>query len=362
VDRKGFIHVVEIIAVVLAVFVLIFQLMNTPAVNTDWSSIVAKNRANDLVYSLEASGVNWFNYDSVWSRINSTVNQSNMIYSVELRNVIKPGIRVGCVCYNSGEFAEVEGALRSPSFSINGQNPDFEVFNITDSGTGKPDMPFDYDVIIVMDYNISYTDTYKYLGNGGGVIEVRDLTREIAGGNSGDSWAVHTKLFGVNWSVDAPHPSSSAIQFTSFSGSFNTTFYNIQNYFYHIPNSSGMRINQTHSFADFLNYEDTVNVTYEYTDTQKVILYQLGTNSPALVANIGMVDGKGRAAWMPEAALNDDDMSVLLKSLSVWASGERYMLIPNVQMYNPSSSTLYKVYSADMFQPVEIILTLGNIY
>lgn len=361
---KGFIHIVEIVIVILTMFTVVMQLLSTPQMDTDWSRVALSMKANDLLYSMEASGINWFDRVQVEKAINGTLNMSNVIYSVELGNVIKPLIRVGCVCYKEGELARVENALSNPAFSINGQPAAFEVANITAAdATSPPDMPFDFDVIVAMDHNISYTNAYRYLAKGGGIVEVRDLNLELAGQNAGDMWDVHNRLFGIEWSNLMPGPSSAEITFNAEVASPKSSYYNVYNYFHHIPNSTGMKINESHKFTDFL--EDTEKLMI-ISPSAKTLLNQSGTGSPALVLNKAMAENKGRTAWlsgMPAGmSLTDDDKAVLMKSLVVWASGERYNLIPGIQMVSSVKATMFKLYNKDMMQPIEVTLSMGAIY
>jgi len=368
---KGFMHIVEIIIVVLAMFVILVQLVGTPGIDTDWSRVSLSMKADDLLHSLEASGVDWFNSGQVSAAIKSTLNMSNIIYSVKLANVIKPDIRVGCICFNSGELDEVRNALQNPSFSINGQSPSFSVENIT-----TDDLPFTYDAIIVMDRNISYTNAYKYLANGGGLIEVRDLSLELAGPkeNYGDEGKIHQLLFGLGYLHDIPVPSiTGAITFNPQATFPNTTYYNVYNYFAHIPNGTGMKINETHYFSNFLGCNDPEHGECEKMQTTlpsaRALMNQSGTGLPALIVNSAVAENKGRTAWLsglPSGKhLTDDDMddmTVLIKSLVIWASGEEYDVLPSISMVSPMKATMYKVYNMDMMQPVEITLSMGSVY
>ncbi len=353
---KGFMHMVEIIIVVLAMFVVVVQLVNTPGIDTDWSRVSLSMRANDILNAMEAAGVDWFNGTHVSAAIKSALNASNMVYSVKLRNVIKPGMKVGCICFNSGEFNEVKDALET-DLSINGQKPDFRVENIT-----TDDMPFGYDAIVVMDRNISYTNAFKYLANGGGLVEVRDLSLQLAGPgeNFGDTGFVHQKLFGMAFSNQMPNPSTAEISFNAQAGYPNTTYYNVYNYFYSIPNGTGMKINKTHLFTNFLDSGEKIQIILP---SAKALLNQTSSGAPALIVNQAVASNKGRTAWLSGGAgLTGDDMSVLLKSLVIWASGEEYEVVPGFTMVSPMRASSFKVYNVEMMQPVEIELTVGAVY
>jgi len=354
---KGFMHMVEIIIVMLAMFVVIIQLVGTPPIDTDWSKVSAFMKANDILHTVDASGVDWFNGAQVSSAINGTLNMSNTIYSVKLSNVIKPNMRVGCLCFNAGEFNSVQAALETPGFSINGQTPNMHLENIT-----ADEMPLGYDAIIVMDRNISYTNAYKYLANGGGIVEVRDLNNELAGPkeNYGDEGEVHELLFGIQFSLmGASEPSQDAITFNPSATFPNSTYYGVYKYFSNIPNGTGMKINATHYFQNFLSSGEQMAVIVP---SARALMNQTGTGAPALIVNSAMAGGKGRTAWLSGADLSGDDMAVLLKSLVIWSSGEEYYTVPSFTMVAPITVKMVKVYNLGMMQPIEISLTVGSVY
>jgi hypothetical protein len=376
VRMKGFVHVIEIIIVVLAMFVVLGQLVGTPRIDTDWSAVSMSTKLNDILHSLDAAGLDWFDSVAVKRAINGTLNTSNIIYRVQIKNVLKPQIITGCICYNEGELGEVRAALENPPVDINGQHPRFvglhgsSVDNITGEFEGGPDLPFGYDVIIVMDKNISYNKAFRYLAQDGGIVEVRDLSLGLAGQNAnqlpdrmGD---VHNKLFGIEY-VSAVSPGSNDLFFTGNAKMVGGNFYNIYSYFYNIPNSTLQKINETHHFTGLLggNNERMNITTLAYNSAQGIIREDI-TGAPALVLNSFMAEGKGRTAWLsyPESGSlsTNDDMSVLLKALAFWASGETYDVVPAGTMNSPTKAVLYKVLNTNLMQPIEVSLTMGTIY
>ena len=58
----------------------------------------------------------------------------------------------------------------------------------------------------------------------------------------------------------------------------------------------------------------------------------------------------------------DQDMRNMLRTLVVWAAGEENEVIKGEVKNVPVVASIYKTYDKDMFQPVEIVLTMGNLY
>ena len=51
--RKGFLHISEIIIMVIMVFVILFQFTTIPAMRTGWDRIKLKMMSHDLLYSID---------------------------------------------------------------------------------------------------------------------------------------------------------------------------------------------------------------------------------------------------------------------------------------------------------------------
>jgi hypothetical protein len=81
------------------------------------------------------------------------------------------------------------------------------------------------------------------------------------------------------------------------------------------------------------------------------------------VVNSNIVDDNGRTAWLaysdPSAS---QDAGNMLRTLVVWAAGDEYYVIKNEVRNVPVVNSLYKTYDQDMYQPVEVVLTMGRLY
>ena len=121
-------------------------------------------------------------------------------------------------------------------------------------------------------------------------------------------------------------------------------------------------------YLEHIELEDTrvVNGSTLYFGTlagNRVILMQANSGVPACIANRGMVDGLGRTAWIsaPEGAL-ESNTKTMIKSLVCWAAGDMYSVIKNDIITDQVRTTMYKILDKDMFQPLEVVLTLGYAY
>ena len=91
------------------------------------------------------------------------------------------------------------------------------------------------------------------------------------------------------------------------------------------------------------------------------VLYSDGRSVPLSTINPNVIDGNGRVAWLSNTTALDlkSDIKQLIKSLIIWAAGDEYWLVPGREKVSPSTFYFFKPLNQDMFQPIELILTLG---
>jgi hypothetical protein len=218
--RKGFLHLVEIIVVSLVAFVLMFQFYSIPQQQIDWEGMRLSTQANDMLFSLDRKGVDWTDATQIQNAISSFISK-NMIYTLGVKNAIRPQINVSCIC-NDTEFSSIQSVLQP--FQINGQTTNFNLAQV------QPDNIYfshNSDVVLVLDYNLTnnYTQISQFLHAGKGIVEVRNLQQ-------GEVDSVQADFFGLEWNSTII-PDSSPISFRSNQTS--EPYYNIFNYFHSIP-------------------------------------------------------------------------------------------------------------------------------
>ncbi|HJW96589.1 MAG TPA: hypothetical protein VJ485_00325 [archaeon] len=217
--RKGFIHVVEIIIVTVAVFLIIYQVSQIPRQNSDWESMELYTRANDILFSLDSKGVDWFDPAGVDNALHSSF-PSNTVYNLRIKNAMKPEIKVGCIC-NASQLSQVTNALNY--FEINGQPVRFTITQIQPASIA---FSHEHDVIVAFEQNLdSYSaQISRFLEAGKGIVKVQDIR------NSPED--VMNKLFNVDWDGLLPSPSRNVYFYSNESSE---PYYNIYKYFHSIP-------------------------------------------------------------------------------------------------------------------------------
>ncbi len=348
--RTGFIHIVEIVIITLVVFVLVTQFTAIPPARADWDEAKLNIQGQELLYSVDAMGINWLDPEEVRDALDPVLQESTLKYSVTVKNAIKSNILVGCVCTNS-EFEAINSTLTP--FTLNNQDVNFSVVQI-DPTSERVSFPVYLDVIVIGNYLLDQggglgpliIDLENYLAEGKSVLEIRDLSVQ----DFGDF--VQGYIFGVKWDAGLPDPTSSRI---NFAVSPNSTFYSIYKYFRHIP--GGINTTVWNGFDNFLDNE---KVDRETDGNTEVILRQDGTGVPALIVKEGIVANSGRSAWL-SAGDDTAERRILLKALVAWLAGNINEVVPG-EIREPASFSIFRVINIDMFQPVEVVLNLGYIF
>lgn len=330
--RKGFIHIVEVIIIVIVMFVVLWQFTYVPKAKTEWSRAKLTLKGNDILFSLDRKGIDWFDPEEIKSEFNRVLGQTNILYDLTLRNVIKPDITVGCIC-NDTEFLTTTGILES--FWINGVYINFTPEQIDPSDQPERYLSEFYDVIILWDYNLTgYEQVSNYLEADRGIVEVRDLDPEEI-----NNFEVQKTLFGLEYNSSLPTGAQN-IAFSGLASHPNSTYHNIFKHFYHTPNSTGGLIGEPYTFPDFLGPNERVSPRGG--DERRIILRQGVSNASALVVNQGMGEGFGRTAWLSGGPLTEE-MKVLIRDLVTWAAGDTYRAVPN-DVITPVTFSIYKLF------------------
>jgi hypothetical protein len=169
--RKGFIHIIEMLIVIMTIFIFISQTSQISKVNSEWSNTRSSIAANDILFSFERAGVDWYNSTLIRSMINSTLGEK-LIVGLTVKNNVKPRITVGCVC-TEAQAAQLSEMLSSTRFNID------ITFNVIRIEPSEIAFKHQHDVTFLWGYhNLSphYNAMWRYLGSGRGVVEFSALT------------------------------------------------------------------------------------------------------------------------------------------------------------------------------------------
>jgi uncharacterized protein YkuJ len=242
--RKGFIHVVEIIVIVLAMLFIMTQFSFIPRIGADFEKSAGFLVTNDLLYSLDAKGLDWLNATKVIHAFSAVIPPTKQ-FSVSIKNIIKPVIHVACIC----STPETDVLRSLSNFSINDRNITLDITQIgyTTIQTVSESFSLKYDVILfgpasfgggAADPTLAAYETRMraFLRNGRGIVEVRNIDADNLDG-------IQNELFGVYRDVDR-EPGTDPLLFTHYmrnSSSIsepvypNRTYFEIYKYYYGLP-------------------------------------------------------------------------------------------------------------------------------
>lgn len=113
---KGFMHILEIVLVIMTVFIFISQMGYIARISSDWNQARLSLQGNDMLYSLDHIGTDWYNVTYIQDMVN-TMFSDRVSAGIIIKNSIKPSITVGCVCTNE-QAAELESILQDTKLNI----------------------------------------------------------------------------------------------------------------------------------------------------------------------------------------------------------------------------------------------------
>jgi hypothetical protein len=360
--RKGFFRIVEVVIVSVLVFITLAQLYAVPKANQPWATTKLSVMSQDLLYSLDAKGVDWFDQVEV-NRTLYEILPKTMGYAVSVKQDVRPQMRIGCVC------SPANCALLTPilaDFTLNNIFRNFTLICIApgtlDLGTSAHNQT---DAILICGNQAltpaQITSAERYLSNGKGIVEISDLTEPMV---SGSRW--YGEVMNMKWSDATNFPSGRAV-FPYMDT--DERRYPVKKIFYGIPPALP-------SFGNFSNFVNLNNVYPADDASEKIVVAQLnsyyvggsidGAPVPLSMLDWG-VNGSGRVAWMSNTSISggtDDENSAkkLLKSLVIWAASGREYDIVSGTVSTSATASMRKVYGGsggNMYEAVRIYLTVG---
>lgn len=226
---KGFLHISEIIIMIMLIFVMLFQFSTIPKMRMQWERPKLTLMSQDFINVMDRSGIDWLDADDVATRFSDAL-PATMGYTLTTKQDVRPVIKVGCVC-NLVEFNIVEQEILS-DFDLNGLRRRFVLERINPANLK---FATDTDVIIywgspdIADLSQDDTNMRRFLAMGNGIVEFSDLDEP----NASKQW--HKDVFNLLW----VNPSESSYVFTP-SARFSITAapkmsYMVQKLFYHLP-------------------------------------------------------------------------------------------------------------------------------
>ncbi len=366
--RKGFFHIVEVVIVAMLVFIVLMQFYAVPKAEHPWETTKLTVLTQDILYSLDADGVVWTDKAQVSAALGKLVPET-LSYSVAVKADVKPRIRVGCVC-GDAQFAVLRDQVLG-DFTLNGILRDVTLdsapiaasaLDLSEGGAQS-----DRDIIVFFgtpDLSSAQIDgMYDFLGKGGGIVQVADLTEPEVG----IPW--HQELFNLAW-VDSFRPASPKAIFTYFDPSEKR--YAVQKIFRyaHTPFPAFT------AFDNFGSVADGENKVYPADGLETRIIvrqednYQAGSYDgkpvPLSVINWG-VEGIGRTAWMAGASIDqatpaDGANRKLLESLILWAGSEKEDVIVPGLMKQWAKASVRKALTGQMYEAMRVDLIIGYHY
>ncbi|UCD02997.1 MAG: hypothetical protein JSV63_04420 [Candidatus Aenigmatarchaeota archaeon] len=349
--RKGFLHVVESVIVILLVFVVLSQFYSIPRPQHAWAENKLRIMTHDMIYVLEEMDVDWFDADD----INDTLYgiPETIGYSVKTKQAVPPVMKVACVCTPS-DYTFINNNVLT-DITINNIPRDFQV-----DQTYPLDFDLDgphlsgYDALLFMGFpTISAAEAQNlsdYLSRGRGIVEYTNLTPAQAD----TVW--HQNVFGFRWTASSRSSSPNAVFQTAVPPS---RIYDIKK-LYSVVNGGTV----FSSFGTERVYPLPPN------EESRIILKQTNTYTgppndgrsiPLAIINWD-VYGNGRAAWMSEADLTDDTYGDLLQTLVMWATAEKEHVVKEELLFQSSTASFRKILNQpvnSMYEPMLIELTVG---
>ncbi len=342
---KGFVHMIEVIIVVVMALFAFFQFSYITTPDMDWERTKLGLLGDDVLLAMDRIDVNWFDKSQVESNMTKLISSSNIIYSVKLDNAIKQNISIGCLC-DAAQATTLGNALKPSPMRINDERINFKVIQVdTLNALLNPA----YDVVIIPTYQaLNTANLMRYLSYEKGVIELFGL-------NEGEVIGAQRDVFGLDWSTDIPDGSGN-VTFSPVSKNAGPETYTIYKYFNAFPNTTGDGyFDIGHEFEDFLGANS--KVVPAGNNLEKIVAVQQVTNAPACIINSEISELKGRTAWLPTGIPVNEDERNLLKAVVAWTAGKTEH-IKKAATKNPVTISRYKIYNQDMFQIIKIDLTL----
>jgi len=82
---KGFIHIVEIVIISLVMFLVVTQFSSIPQLKSEWPKTRLMLQGNDLLFSLDKTGIGWLNSTEVEDSFAKALNGTTIQYDLSIK-------------------------------------------------------------------------------------------------------------------------------------------------------------------------------------------------------------------------------------------------------------------------------------
>lgn len=338
---NGFVRLLEsIIASVILLSSLSF-FVSFPQLETNWNDVILQDIGKDALAVAELTedlkGAVRYNNLVLAENIFLSVLPKNVGFSMEVSGIPNPVIFIGCNCTQT-EINDLENRLDPLDFSYKGRNISIRVENVQIT-----DIRPETNILFIFGYKdlgLLKNSINDFLEGGGTIFMFADLTQDVV--NDG----VINSTFNLSWEGTAMLGSGTFLD----SSNPDRVSFRIKKYYDNISDDGSL------AFYNFHTLLASYPVNRIRTDTKTVIIDDQGLS--IVKTNSGVEKGSGRTVWFAKYDGNDNDE--LLKSMIMWASGERFNLDMQPKTFGKKNVKMKTfIYDRD---PYIFSLTLWNIF
>ncbi|MEM5797892.1 MAG: hypothetical protein QXP39_00645 [Candidatus Aenigmatarchaeota archaeon] len=310
---RGFVHVVEVMIIGLLLFTILSQFSFLPSTTSDWEKAKLKLLGWDMLFSLDASGINWLNRTEIEYKMQQILPE-NIVYHI---NISAPPESIAVCTNNEGWTSQ-----RLRGQTLNKEHIQFSITSLTGSCQV---------VLLVGNHGLTKDAISDFINKGKFVVEARDFSNEF------EIDDVQSDIFGLTWSGQNTGNASWAITPKEHE-------WPIYNYFHAAKNSTGQ------TWPEPWNFSFASNVSAS-TDAKSILIFENDAGGLVLTNS---------TAWLPEKTC--DGYDELLQAVVIWAASKNGFSIGSREMVRPVKFVFFKIIDDDFFQPISIELMLGYRY
>jgi len=349
--RKGFLHIVEALIVIMLVFMVLSNFYTIPRPEESWTTAKLTAMSQDLLYSMDENGVNWTDFNDVNSTLYSILPPTAG-YAVNLHLDVRPVTKILCVG-SDANCTYLKTLIMGNSITLNNIDRKFTITNVTPAvmDFSLDSSYMDNDVILFWGFPSitpeEASNLSQYLSEGNGVVEYAGLNKtEVE-----TRW--HGDIFNLTYVSDSTRPPSINAEFQELQPTDHA--YNVMK----IYNATGANMLFKNFGSERIypssNMESRILVKQNGSYTGGI--YD-GMSVPLTVVNWA-VRGKGRTAWMSNGTMTDQKNRDLLRALVMWAGGGKDYVLITSAMTQSVRSSFRKILNTDMYEPMRVDLQLG---